>query len=143
MLIGFIDGDGTIQDRKITKVKFVGIKCHSSWLQILNLFIERLSDQVGVKIPVGKINARGYARVFITNNIHIKYLKNKAIEFNLPILTRKWDKIDLNFVSKQEYTPILNKKIKELSSAGMKNNLIAKELQVSESTVSNHLKIQN
>lgn len=125
LLIGFIDGDGTIRDRKDTKTKFIGIKCHSSWLNNLNYFIERLEKIVGINLTKGYINNSGYAQIYITNNIHIKFLKRKTIEFNLPILHRKWDGIDLDFYSREELHPILKEKTKQFI---LKNNLNAKQI---------------
>ncbi len=128
LLIGFIDGDGTIQNRKKTKNKHLAIKCHSSWLDILNYFISRVAKLVGINLPLGYIDKRGYAQVYITNNIHIKYLKQKAIELNLPILNRKWDKIDLSFISKQEKTKERRKIVLNLLKDNLTANDIAKKL---------------
>ena len=89
LIIGFIDGDGCVHDRKNKQSKFITVKCHSSWLNILNYFISRISIFSGVKIPDGIINNQGYARIFITNNVHLKFLKKKTIEFKLPVLNRK------------------------------------------------------
>ena len=92
-LIGFIDGDGCIQNRKNTKFGSISVKCHKSWLEVLNYFIERLNSIGKFNIPMGKINNAGYARIFITNKIVAKFLFEKSKNLLLPVLERKWNKL--------------------------------------------------
>jgi len=47
-----------------------------------------------------KINTQGYATLLIGNTETNKFLKQKTLELKIPILDRKWDKIDLKFVSR-------------------------------------------
>lgn len=128
LLIGFIDGDGTIASRKGLQSKLIGIKCHSSWLEILNYFIIRLGEIVKIPLTSGYIDKRGYAQIYITNNVHVKFLKEKAIGYNLPILNRKWDKINLNFVSREENAGTRREKVKEMLCNGLTPNYIAENL---------------
>lgn len=139
-LIGFIDGDGAIAHRNITPVKLLQIKVHASWLPVLNLFVTRLSEISKVQIPLGKLNNKGYARIMLSNNIHLKFLKNKGIEFNLPVLGRKWDKIDLNYISKAERPWLLKDQMIELHKNGWSIYKISKKLNTCHSTVIKYIK---
>lgn len=49
-----------------------------------------------------KLNKRGYAYFSITNHKSLKKLKRFVIKEKLPVLDRKWDKIDLNFIPHKE-----------------------------------------
>ena len=95
LIIGFIDGDGCIA--KKNKAFSLTVKCHSSWLDILQFFVKEISVESNAKI-----NAAGYAYFSITNVLALQELKEKAIKLELPILERKWDKIDLNYIKNEE-----------------------------------------
>lgn len=101
MFIGFIDGDGSISyvNNKYTEIR---IKIHKSWDLLLQSFVCRLYAMVDLTYPKGRYVLKKYYVSSIGNSKVIKLLKNKAIELNLPILQRKWEKIDLNFVSSKE-----------------------------------------
>lgn len=96
LIAGFIDGDGNIQNPTNRKDFFLRIKNHSSWLHILQEF----NNYIYPEKDCCKINSSGYAELIITNTVPLQKLKEKVVSLNLPILNRKWDKIDLNFVSK-------------------------------------------
>lgn len=87
---GFIDGDGSIvhqtgrQDCKLT------IKLHSSWLEFLTNLMEKSC----------KINSSGYAYGCLADNSKIKEIKRFAVSNTLPIMSRKWDKINLSKISR-------------------------------------------
>lgn len=113
-LIGFIDGDGSInikryKGREERKDCYIRIENHSSWLKILSSFRKRLyniSDiqekhfsKIGSK---GFLTSRGYAQINIGNSKAIWTLKNKIKEFNLPVLERKWLKVQDTFSTKFE-----------------------------------------
>ncbi|NPV13032.1 MAG: hypothetical protein HPY57_14800 [Ignavibacteria bacterium] len=102
LIIGFIDGDGSITKQFKRKDAILRIKCHSSWVFILQKFLLHLYENYNGKIPSVKINNQGYACFNITNSIILKNIKNKCLELNLPILKRKWDNIDLSRISRME-----------------------------------------
>ena len=56
ILVGFIDGDGNIQNQNKRKDFMLRIKNHSSWLQILNIFSTLICGE-----ERAKINNQGYA----------------------------------------------------------------------------------
>lgn len=128
--IGFIDGDGCIDNQTNRSDCKLRIKCHSSWVNNLE-FIYNIKS---------KINNQGYAYINITNSILLKELKRKAIFLNLPILNRKWDKIDLSFVSKQEKGQINVLKVKEMLKNNIKKSDIAKNLNIGKSAISQIIK---
>lgn len=95
IIIGFIDGDGSIKNVWNRKDYNIQIKNHNSWLSILEYFSEVITGK-----NLAKINSNGYASLIISNNLSIIKLKKFALENNLPILDRKWDIIDINFVNR-------------------------------------------
>ena len=84
-IIGFIDGDGSID-----KKGYLHIKCHSSWLDNLNLMVSFLTDD---KFNKGIINSEGLAFISITKIEIMNNIKNKIEKLKLPKLTRKWVRI--------------------------------------------------
>ena len=95
LIIGFIDGDGCIA--KKGKAFSLNIHCHGSWLKTINMFAKTINPTSKAKIGVD-----GYASVSITNNESLKSLKRLSQSLHLPIMNRKWDKIDLDFIPYQE-----------------------------------------
>lgn len=130
LLIGFIDGDGSI--RRVYKRKDCNIKIknHSAWLNILTLFDERIN-----KKNRAKINNSGYAEVSFTENKEIRRLKVFAMENNLPVLKRKWDLIDKNRYSKYEISNERLNEIRILAQQGKSVNEISKETGLKYMTV--------
>lgn len=82
--IGFIDADGSIQLQKGRVTTRISIKGHSSWVSNFKTMFGR-----------GYLNNEGYATSCIGNFEIQKMLKRFSIDNNLPILSRKWDIIDL------------------------------------------------
>lgn len=89
---GFIDGDGSIQYQTGRKDCKLSIKLHASWLNWLEDLMETPCH----------LNARGYAYGCIADSVKLKHLKRFVVENKLPVLSRKWDKIDLGLVSRTE-----------------------------------------
>lgn len=126
IFVGFIDGDGSIGFQYKRKDIIIRIQCHSSWIENLKLMYPQ------AKI---KINKQGYSLMTISNSSHIKEIKRRAIELNLPILSRKWDKIDLDFVSKYEKAKINHEKIEKLLEEGKSILDISKILSIKYTTI--------
>jgi len=95
LIVGFIDGDGYIGKQYKRNDCILRIKCHSSWLDNLQYMTNTLYDLVYLSPSKVKINNQGYASVNIGNSIVLKNIKLKTIEFNLPILERKWNLINI------------------------------------------------
>jgi len=102
-LIGFIDGDGYIQKDKRKKNEFrITIKLHQSWIDILQLLSDRICNYLKLKNYSAIINNQGFAKIGFSNFEIVKFLKKHAINYNLPILKRKWDLIDIKYISRSE-----------------------------------------
>ncbi len=132
MLAGFIDGDGCIRNQTNRKDVIVMIKIHSSWLKWLAKLGERVTSQLGFNIPMPKINNTGYTSWFISNNLFIRKMKKRVEKLNLPILARKWDKIDLNQISNREIEGLAF----ELHQKGVSRKEIASRLKINSDSLS-------
>lgn len=131
LIAGFIDGDGNIQNPKGRKDFFLRIKNHSSWLHILQEF----NNYIYPEKDCCKINNSGYAELDITNTLPLQRLKNKVLSLNLPILKRKWDIIDLNFISRYITTNKDRQKIIRLYLHGYSVKDICSNLNFKEGKV--------
>jgi hypothetical protein len=90
---GFIDGDGCITQNKSTKsVNMIRIQCHSSWLESLTFLSDELEKYTKIKFRV-YLDSQGYCKMIIHKNVEIKKLKSILLEYEIPLLLRKWNKI--------------------------------------------------
>lgn len=83
IIVGFIDGDGSI-----TTQNYIKIECHNSWKKVLSLFKDVLEKNTNISINESK-EGRKYCYIQLKKDI-FKFMKNFAIKHQLPILTRKW-----------------------------------------------------
>lgn len=109
LIVGFIDGDGCIQNGSSQNGNNIHIKVYKSWLSILKEFSKILNLKNTPKL----IN-EDYALLIISDSTVIRNLKNFAIEHNLPILIRKWDKVNLDTISTRERARKLRIKVLQL-----------------------------
>jgi hypothetical protein len=101
LIVGFIDGDGCIGKQSYREDNILSLKCHSSWLDNIDIMAREIYSLSDMPYTCRtKINKRGYARVAIANNEVLMNLKRKVLELNLPVLKRKWDKIDENKIER-------------------------------------------
>lgn len=135
LLAGFIDGDGNIKNQTDRKDFVLQIKIHSSWENILKEFNSLISEQ-----NFTRINSSGYAYLVISNTENLKKLKEKILSLNLPIMSRKWDVIDLNFVSKYVTAKELRNNIIKAYEEGMRNKDISIKFNTSPSNVTKIIK---
>lgn len=84
LLIGYIDGDGSINLQYKRNYPILRIKCHSSWIDWLTNFANILN----VTSPY--INNKNYCVWNICNQKVLLALKQHAIKRDLPIMYRKW-----------------------------------------------------
>ena len=82
-----------------------------------------------------RVNKEGYAIINFTNSIILKFLKTKGKELNLPVLKRKWDKIDENYVSKFEKYKYILEEVKILVEEGVRKYDIAKMVNRSPASI--------
>ena len=137
LFIGFVDGDGHIGNLHNRPDYNLRIKVHSSWYDILNVFVERLFGLSGYV----KINNQGYADVTIGDSQILKQFKRKYFEnITFEPLHRKWDVIDLNYVGKYEQAKITFEKVKELYEQNYSVKDICKMLNLKEGLVYKDIK---
>lgn len=102
MFIGFIDGDGHVAKVHNGNNCNIVIHIHSSWCVYLNKMLRVVYAAAGAPAVPAKIAADGYTLACISRISVVRYLKETSIKLKLPTLARKWDKIDLTYVSRTE-----------------------------------------
>lgn len=142
-LIGFIDGDGCINYQTNRKDCAIRIKLHFSWLNNLQSLSDRICKILNLNSNRAIINNQGYSSLGFTNSIILIYLKKKIEELKLPILNRKWNKIDTSFKSKMVRSIERKKKISNLLKQNITQTFIAHLLGMSDSGVSLIIKRNN
>lgn len=135
LIAGFIDGDGCIKRQNKRKDFSLTIKLHSSWKSFLN----QINNIISIKNTT-KINNCGYASFSLSNTTELKKLKNNIIKCNIPIMKRKWDIIDLNFVSRYEVSDKLKNDIIDLLNNNKSINEMSKLLNKKYTTIYNCIK---
>lgn len=135
---GFIDGDGCIGTLTKRPDFHLRIKCHGNWYLFLSYLNERLC--LGGSC---KINKQGYVLFTITNTATLKELKRSVLKLHIPILQRKWNVVDFNFVGRNEVSEYRKKTVEQMYCAGSKIKNIADFLKVNSSTVSQIIKRNN
>ncbi len=99
LIIGFIDGDGCISKRSSLQVAV-----HQSWIKVMEYFYYFLHDYLGYSV----LN-KNSKNIYLKENISgfafsrkdlLRDIKKKSIEFKLPFLKRKWNRIDEDFIYK-------------------------------------------
>lgn len=89
LIIGFIDGDGHIQQQYKREDCVLALKAHSSWIDFYNYISETLLSR-----KQAYINKEGYVCLHCGHKILV-HLKETATKLQLPILERKWNKIKI------------------------------------------------
>lgn len=114
LFLGLIDGDGNITNQVGRTDCKISIHCHSSWLNFYNYCCDRLSNICNLSFSKPRILKNGYMRWDISNHHIVNFLCKKTVEYNLPILERKWSRIDLSRKTKHEKADELFDKLVEL-----------------------------
>lgn len=145
--IGYTDGDGCIQftggKNSGRKDVQIGFHVHRTWNDVMNKMRIRLEEITGVKISPSKIGKDGYARFNIGNTIVIRYLKNIVLQHRHPYLTRTWNKIDENRLSKYEWQRFYTPKVIELRTRGYTFEKIGTELGIKTTSAFNYFNGKN
>lgn len=134
-IIGFIDGDGSVSTPSGHNFCNIRVKVHGSWLPMLLIMADFVYDLAGQESGRPHINNCGYAEWTISNSIVVRFMKNRAEELNLPIMQRKWGKINLTTKSRYELAGEKAIKIKNMAGKGMYLYQIARALNVHPSGV--------
>lgn len=97
-LIGLIDGDGTVRLQTGRRGAIASLVAHASWGPLLQLVSARLGlGRVGARRG-GEKNLSTYAALTISAHPQMVALKVFAGTQRLPVLQRKWEKVDESFV---------------------------------------------
>jgi len=94
LFVGLIDGDGHISTLHKGRCNQIRIKLHGSWLEFLLHCGSRLSGLSGDGVSPAKINNYGYAELSINRQSVVSFLNDFVKKNNLPVLERKWSRID-------------------------------------------------
>lgn len=129
MLVGFIDGDGHIRKQWGRKNSIIIIKGHGSWLNFFKWLYKTLN--IGSE-PY--INKDGYFVYNITSYHQCLALKNYTKWKSLPVLKRKWNKIQKVNIRR---SPILKLRILAYIKQGKSGKYISEKLNVNKSYISN------
>jgi len=99
LMIGFIDGDGSIKNQTGRKDFRLNIKCHKSWKENLEYILNTIIRITGVdcKTVVKHTKCRRYSLINVTNSTALKKLKQEMLKLKIPYMKRKWDIIDENY----------------------------------------------
>lgn len=139
LIIGFIDGDGSITTSR-KKTTALSIKCHSSWGENLQFFVDFICKNENKKYKA-YIDKQGLTFVKIADLVILKNIKKRAIYLNLPFLKRKWEKIDLEKKNKQEISEEIKKQCFYFFEKGFKSSYISKKINRSYSVVNKNFNI--
>lgn len=135
LILGFIDGDGCISKQYKRQDAYIRIKCHSNWLPILQFFTNTVNKLADTSMPLGSINNQGYAQTCWCDTRAVRLLKESVLRLQLPVLLRKWERIEVLRVSKYEIASERLVKAMEFRKLGYTYKMISKELDMSESGV--------
>ena len=134
-IVGFIDGDGSIRIGKGRRFCNIGVKVHGSWLGMLRKMAGFVYHMAGCESGFPKLNKEGYAEWTISNSIITKFLKRKVYELKLPVLKRKWQKIDTAIVGLQEMSLGRISQIQGMAKEGLYQSQIARRLKITDAAV--------
>lgn len=134
LIVGMLDGDGNVRWRNKTISTFE-IKIHRSWLNNLKIIEKFLYSFLKItRINIGelsRISKSGYARMILSDRYLLASIKKLTIELKLPTMSRKWDGIDLTYVSPYKEYRERCPKILEMVRNKIAYKDIAKKLNIS------------
>jgi hypothetical protein len=142
LLVGLIDGDGSIPKRKNGSVT-IEIGMHKSWEQYVKNIIKLMYEVCGETYSHHPYYNKNIFCIQISNPIIIKFLKRKAKEFNLPFLKRKWDIIDENKIGRYEIRRRREKLLPALIEQGHSLQNISDMLNIHKSNLCRMIKRLN
>jgi hypothetical protein len=131
LFVGMLDGDGNIRNRNGTVSTFE-MKLHGNWLsklQLMESFIYKYLDvQRNKDTPLARLRKDGYSLILLTDRQLLAEMKKKVILFSLPVMGRKWDMIDENYVSREEKYLKINNEVYSLFDNGLSAKKVAEKL---------------
>lgn len=137
---GMVDADGCIQNQSGRKDFKISFHTHKSWLPVYEYINNKLNEIYNItKIKPPFILNSGYLRYDIACIRTVQEIKKFALKEKLPILERKWNIVDLNYIHRYNKKDILVKKIKSMRQQNYKLKEIAEILSIPYHTICYHL----
>ena len=104
MIIGFIDGDGSIREQTGRTDCSIAIHVHKKWqsnLEFMENFLYNYFSFEKMR-ELTKIGNDGYAKLIFSNYKLVRQIKKEVVNLKLLVLNRKWDKINENEIRNKE-----------------------------------------
>lgn len=142
LIIGFIDGDGCISNLYKRRDCNIRLHLHKSWVNNL-IFIENfLYSYFSIEKSkiYSKIGSDGYSILTLSDNNIITKIKKECLILKLPIMERKWSKIDENRVSRNVIFENNKNIIIELYNQGLTPIEIINRLNCKKGVVYKHIR---
>jgi hypothetical protein len=126
-LAGYIDGDGCIRKRGFSSSAIL-IKGHESWKSTYSWMVKQLYLELNTNgfIPATSILKSGFAFIQLSSSPLLKEFKRKLLKLKIPLLKRKWNKIDLRTITRFERANNMRIKVLTLFNKGYSQPEIAK-----------------
>lgn len=143
-LIGFIDGDGCIRNQTNRNDCVLTIKLHKNWKKTLKVWSDLIYEKflgkkhnslIRTKSTVSLTKDNKYCYVNIANSEILWNLKQYCVKNKLPVLKRKWNKIEKP-TFKYKKSQILKENIIYLHKKGEAIKNISKKVKVTQSYIS-------
>lgn len=144
IIVGFIDGDGSIQNHRHRNDCSLSIHLHSSWLKNLIYIEDFIYEYFNIEKnkTLSKIGNDGYSRLVLSNNNILNEMKKECVKLNLPVLERKWNKINENKYPKSIIFEEHKKNIIKLYDNGKTPMEIVKLLNLKQGIVYKYIREQ-
>lgn len=92
LLIGIIDGDGSIQSNGSKRANIIAITAHKNW----KTFYAKLLSTLNIPIHISEVKGANTIAIRICRREILLYIKHFIINNNLTVLERKWNIIKEN-----------------------------------------------
>lgn len=137
-IVGFMDGDACIHKPKGRRQVVLSMKGHASWVENFSTFSEYLTRYRWDTrpIPAPTVNKQGYAQLLIGNTAILSGMKRKVVALELPIMKRKWEKVPMEYIGKNQIAAMRINSVKKFLLEGCSTSEIADLLEVTRGTVS-------
>lgn len=142
---GFIDGDGCISYNKKCNGASLDIHVNYTWKDILVYMEKHVYETCKIEsykplprialIPPSLPNGQPLAQLRIRNTHLLHEFKRRLLSLNVPMMERKWDKIDLSKPSQFEISTKKRENILLLQKQNISSTEIAKRLGITVKNV--------
>jgi len=136
LIVGMIDADGHIRSKGYRGQ--ISLSVHPSWTEFLLQISQRISDITQTspaKINRTDNNYAGLCSIGIYRSEIVRFIKEKANALHLPLMNRKWDRIDSEKLTRSQILSSRISEVKELREQGLTLEKIASIIGFSDSLV--------